>query len=126
MDADGNSYGYTVITDYFIRDINDSDSDKVQRFTGWLVKRSGNWSSGWYRVTYTAGFDDDTTGKKIPQGLREALLELVIYKYNTRKLSGVKNVKVGDISYTYQDEQTYNGIPLSICNMLDRYRPVTL
>lgn len=95
LDADGNSFGYEHITDFYIRDIDDSDSDAIRRFTGKLWYRSGTWPIGEYRVSYTAGF----SSTNFPYNITSAIAIIAQGIYNNPV--GLQSEKEGGISYTY-------------------------
>lgn len=117
-DADGNDLEYTEITDYFIRDIDTSDSDAIRRFTGKLLKRTGKWTKGFYRVSYTAGF----SSTNFPEGLREALLEIALDLYSRGEDVSIQTKKSFQKSITYV---TGNGvtIPERAANLLRQFMP---
>lgn len=120
-DGDGTDLEYTAITDYAIRDIDNSDSDAIRRYTGKLIKRYGKWTKGWYTITYTAGF----AAANFPEGIREGLLQIALDLYTRGGDRNVQSMKSFQKSVTYVFN---NGvaIPKEAANLLKQFMPVSL
>ena len=97
-DGDGESYGYTEGDDFYIL-----DDITLGKYWARLQKVSGYWIEGRgnYQVSYTAGFDQETDNQHFPQGLREAILEIVKDLYNVGAEAGIASKKIGAKSVTY-------------------------
>lgn len=124
-DADGNDLEYTEITDYFIRDIDTSDSDAIRRFTGKLIKRIGKWSKGFYRVSYTAGF----SSTNFPEGIRTALAIIGAWLYLIGGDFGILSKKSYQKMVQYQASLVPRNnmlIPKQAALLLDHFRPASL
>lgn len=122
-DADGNDYGYTKITDYFIRDIDDSDSDAIRRYTGKLIKRTGYWDEGFYRVSYTAGY----SSSNFPEGIRSALAIIGAWLYTRGGNIGVLSTKSYQKMVQWQASLVSRNntmIPKEAADLLTNFTPV--
>lgn len=123
-DADGNDYGYTEITDYFIRDIDTSDTnDPIRRYTGKLIKRTGDWQEGFYKVSYTAGY----SSTNFPEGIRSALAIIGAWLYTRGGNIGVLSTKSYQKMVQWQASLVPRNnvmIPKEAADLLRSYTPV--
>lgn len=77
---------------------------------GAVLRRSGGgvWTKGYqYRITYTFGY---AAGEE-PGDIRQAVIDLVSFKYNERGREGLKSETIGDYSYTHMDPADLASLP---------------
>lgn len=95
------NFPYGVATEMVVADDEDEtlaiDSDYSLKRGGLVLN-----GSGYFKVTYTVG-------NNCPQGLKEAILMLVTYRYNNRG-----------------DQEKQQGLPEDIASKLSKYRKVWL
>jgi hypothetical protein len=89
---------------------------------GAVLRRKGGgvWTAGYqYRVTYTFGY---AAGEE-PGDIRQAVIDLVSFKYLERGREGLKSETIGDYSYTHMDAADLESLP-SIADTVRRWRGV--
>jgi hypothetical protein len=77
---------------------------------GAVLRRNGGgvWAKGYqYRITYTFGY---LAGEE-PGDIRQAVIDLVSFKFHERGREGLKSETIGDYSYTHMDPSDLASLP---------------